>query len=226
MTVQIVLLRAVNVGGRGAVAMSDLRDVIAALGFKEARSLLQSGNLMFDAGRQAGPALERLLEREAAKRLELRTDFFVRSVKELDAIVAKNPFRTEARDDPGHLVVMLLKEAPGAEAVEALRAAIKGREVIHAAGRHLYIAYPDGIGRSRLTHAVIEGKLGTRGTGRNWNTVLKLAELARDMIRSGGRYPPHPNPLPKWGEGARPSGSHCCDSTSPTHVRTPDPYSG
>src|SRR5262252_7340844 len=127
MTIQIALLRAVNVGGRGAVAMSDLRDFIATLGFKDAQSLLQSGNLVFDAGRQAGPALE------------------------------------------------------------ALRAAIKGREVIRAAGRHLYIVYPDGIGRSRLTNAVIEGKLGTRGTGRNWNTVLKLVGLVREVGGSGGR---------------------------------------
>jgi uncharacterized protein (DUF1697 family) len=73
---------------------------------------------------------------------------------------------------------MALKDAPDAEAVEALRAAIKSREVVHAEDRHAYIVYPDGIGRSRLTNRVIEGKLGTRGTGRNWNTVLKLAELA------------------------------------------------
>jgi uncharacterized protein (DUF1697 family) len=187
MTIQIALLRAVNVGGRGAVAMADLRDFIAALGFNDARSLLQSGNLVFDAGRQAGPALERLLEREAAKRLELRADFFVRSGEELEAIVGKNPFRKEARDDPGHLVVMFLKEAADAKAVEALHAAIKGREVIRAAGRHLYIVYPDGIGRSRLTNAVIEEKLGTRGTGRNWNTVVKLAGLAGEMSGSRGR---------------------------------------
>jgi uncharacterized protein (DUF1697 family) len=187
MTIQIALLRAVNVGGRGAVAMSDLRDFIAALGFKEARSLLQSGNLVFDAGWQAGPALERLLEREAAKRLALRTDFFVRNAKELEAIVSENPFRKEARDDPGHLVVMFLKEAADVDAVEALRAAIKGREVIRVAGRHLYVVYPDGIGRSRLTNAVIEGKLGTRGTGRNWNTVLKLVELVGEMGGSGRR---------------------------------------
>jgi len=162
MTIQIALLRAINVGGRSAVAMSDLREFISELGFKDARSLLQSGNLVFDAGRRTGPTLERLLEREAAKRLDLKTDFFVRNAKELDAIVAKNPFRKEARDDPGHLVVMFLKQAPDAEAVEALRAAIKGREVIRAAGRQMYIVYLDGIGRSRLTNAVIEGKLGTR----------------------------------------------------------------
>jgi uncharacterized protein (DUF1697 family) len=106
MTAQIALLRAINVGGRAAVAMSDLREFMSDLGFKDVRSLLQSGNLVFDGGRQTGSALECLFEREAAKRLDLRTDFFVRSAKELETIVAKNPFRKEARDDPGHLVVM------------------------------------------------------------------------------------------------------------------------
>jgi uncharacterized protein (DUF1697 family) len=178
MTIQIALLRAVNVGGRSAVAMSDLRDLLTALGFKEARSLLQSGNLVFRSGKQSGAALERLLEAEAGKRLKLHADFFIRTAKEWETIIAKNPFRDEARRDPGHLVVMALKDAPDAEAVEALRAAIKSREVVHAEDRHAYIVYPDGIGRSRLTNRVIEGKLGTRGTGRNWNTVLKLAELA------------------------------------------------
>ena len=58
-------------------------------------------------------------------------------------------------------------------------AAIVGAEIVRAEGRHLYAVYPDGVGRSRLTTQLIEKHLGTRGTGRNWNTVLKLMELAR-----------------------------------------------
>jgi uncharacterized protein (DUF1697 family) len=73
---------------------------------------------------------------------------------------------------------MFLKSAPAAPAVEALRAAVPGPEVIRAGGRHLYISYPDGQGRSKLTGALIEKKLGTVGTARNWNTVLKLGALA------------------------------------------------
>ena len=73
---------------------------------------------------------------------------------------------------------MFLKHASSATGIEALQQAIKGREVVAATGKHLYIVYPDGIGRSRLTNAVIDRQLGTRGTGRNWNTVLKLAALA------------------------------------------------
>jgi len=74
--------------------------------------------------------------------------------------------------------VMFLKTSPSRDAVTALQNAIKGREVVKAEGRQAYLVYPDGVGRSRLTTALIEQKLGTRGTARNWNTVLKLADLA------------------------------------------------
>jgi uncharacterized protein (DUF1697 family) len=178
-TVHVALLRAINVGGNTKVAMSDLRGFVAALGFVDVQSLLQTGNLVFRDSRRTASALEKVFESEAAKRLDLQTDFFVRTAKEWEAIVEKNPFRDEARTDPSHLVVMLLKSTPDAKAMAALRAAISGREVVASEGRQAYIVYPDGIGRSRLTNRLIEAKLGTRGTGRNWNTVLRLAALAR-----------------------------------------------
>lgn len=178
MTIRIALLRAINVGGRKPVAMSDLRDLLADLGFTGARSLLQSGNLVFRGDVRSSVDLERLLEAEAAKRLDLRTDFLVRTAEEWKEIITNNPFRDEAERDPAHLVVMLLKDAPGADDFEVLRAAVKDKEIVCGDGRQAYIIYPDGIGRSRLTNRLIESKLGTRGTARNWNTVLKLATLA------------------------------------------------
>ncbi len=176
-TVQIALLRAVNVGGRNPVAMSDLRAFLAELGFTAARSLVQSGNLVFAGGAPAGVELERLLEAQAAKRLELRADFFVRNAAEWQRIIARNPFSDEAKRDPGHLVLVVLKDAPNAAGIEALQAASSGPEILRADGKQLYIVYPAGQGRSRLTNALIEKKLATRGTARNWNTVLKLAAL-------------------------------------------------
>ena len=93
-------------------------------------------------------------------------------------VVARNPFRKEAERDPSHLVVMFLKAAANAKDLQAVQAAITGPEIIRADGRHLYIVYPAGIGKSRLTNALIEKKLGIRGTARNWNTVVKIAALA------------------------------------------------
>src|SRR5436190_393846 len=126
MTVYIALLRAVNVGGRGKVAMSDLRDLFAELGFGEVRTLLQTGNVVFRSDDPSSAALEELLETEAEKRLDLRTNFLVRTAEELARVVARNLFPDEAKADPGHLLVMFLKKAPDDAAVEALRLAVKG----------------------------------------------------------------------------------------------------
>src|SRR3954469_1432617 len=177
MATYVALLRAVNVA-KTQVAMADLRQALTAAGLGNVRSLLQSGNLVFEDGGKSGAQLERLLEAEAKKRMALETDFFVRTAAEWEALVSGNPFPRAARADPAHLLVMFLKEAPPPEAVKALQAAIVGREVVRALGKQAYIVYPDGIGPSRLTNAVIEKKLATRGTGRNWNTALKLAALA------------------------------------------------
>lgn len=175
----VALLRGINVGGRNKVAMSDLRDLLGTLGFAGACSLLQSGNLVFESARRPAAALERLLEVETAKRLQVSIDYLVRSAAELQTIVARNPFPHEAKRDPSHLVVMFLKRAPQAENIKALQDAIRGPEIICADGKQLYVVYPAGIGRSKLTNTLIERELGTRGTGRNWNTVLKLVALTR-----------------------------------------------
>ena len=176
--IHVALLRGINVGGHKPVSMADLRDLLTQLGLADARSLLQSGNLVFGTNRRTPAHLERLLEAEAEKRLGLQTDFFVRTAKEWKGVVAHNPFPKEAARDPGHLVVMFLKDAPSVTGVKALQQAITGPEVVAPGGKHLYIVYPDGIGRSRLTNALIDKQLGTRGTGRNWNTVLKVSALA------------------------------------------------
>ncbi|MEQ1856436.1 MAG: DUF1697 domain-containing protein [Longimicrobiales bacterium] len=175
--VYLALLRAVNLGSHNKVAMGDLRTLLTDLGFSNAQSLLQSGNLVFEAANRSTDALELELERAAAERLGLVTDVFVRTRAEWRAIVDANPFLEESRNDPGHLVVSTMKEAPKAARLSALESAISGREAVHAVERQLYAVYPDGIGRSRLTTALIEKHLGTRVTGRNWNTVLKLAAL-------------------------------------------------
>jgi uncharacterized protein (DUF1697 family) len=184
-TIHIALLRGVNVGGHRTVAMSDLRDLITDLGFSDARTLLQSGNLVFRGNGSGGAALEQLLETEAAKRLGLEADFLIRSAEEWKDVVARNPFPKEAERDPSHLVVMFLKSAVNLKTVSAVQAAIAGRETIRADRRQMYIVYPDGIGRSRVSNVFLEGKLGIRGTARNWNTVLKLAALADECGKRG-----------------------------------------
>ena len=172
-----LFLRGINVGGRNKVAMADLRALLEREGFANVATLLQSGNAVFTGDSKPTTALEGHIEKAIAKTMKVECDCIVRTAKEWATLIAANPFPTEAKHDPAHLLVVLLKAAPPASAVTALRAAIKGRETTSTAGPQLYAVYPDGIGNSKLTLPLIEKHLGTRGTGRNWNTVLKVAEL-------------------------------------------------
>jgi len=173
----IALLRGVNVGGHKKIAMADLRACVESLGFGNVRTVLQSGNVVFEAGRRSPASLETLLEHEVARRLALTTDFFVRTAAQWRQIIEHNPFTMEAARDPGHLLVLCLKDAPSEARVAALDAAIEGRERVRVYERAMYAVYPDGVGRSKLTVTLIDKVLGTSATGRNWNTVRKLAIL-------------------------------------------------
>ncbi|HEY3113955.1 MAG TPA: DUF1697 domain-containing protein [Gemmatimonadaceae bacterium] len=178
LTTHIALVRGINVGGRRPVGMTDLRNFLTQLGLGEVRSLLQSGNLVFESKVRTGAELERFLESEAHDRLSLEVDFIVRTPDEWKSIIRQNPFRKEAERDPGHLVVMFLKAEPDVQDMVALQADIRGPEVVRSKGKQAYIYYPNGQGRSKLTHSILEKRLG-RGTGRNWNTVLKLGVMAK-----------------------------------------------
>ncbi|MBV9129487.1 MAG: DUF1697 domain-containing protein [Verrucomicrobia bacterium] len=186
MSAHIALLRAVNVGGQKQAIMAELRTLLTELGFSDVHSILQTGNLVFRGGARTGDDLEDFLEKETAKRLDLQTDFFVRPQEEWKRIIAHNPFPEEAKRDPAHLVVMFLKRAPSKQQVEALHAALRGPEMVSAKDRQAYIVYPNGIGRSPLTSTLLERKFGTRGTARNWNTILKLGSFISEGSRFAG----------------------------------------
>jgi uncharacterized protein (DUF1697 family) len=179
MRTHIALLRGVNVGGNRMVKMADLRKFLVDIGLKERETLLQSGNLVFSDPARTGDELELLLHEEAKKRLALETEFFVRSVKQWADVIAANPFPREAEDDPSRLIVTFLKSAPSQKEVDAVQAAITGPERIKALGNQLYIFYPLGQGVSMIARTPGWKQLAGAGTARNWNTIQKLAVLAK-----------------------------------------------
>jgi uncharacterized protein (DUF1697 family) len=185
MPTYLALLRAVNLGGETQVSMADLRKMAELMRLRSVRSLLQSGNLAFISDERQPSRLEKRLEAESAGKFKRPLEFFVRSKREWEEITRQNPFRAEAESDPGHLILTLLRDSPSGESWRALERAIVGRERVRGVGRQGYFVYPDGVGRSRLSAALIERKLETRGTSRNWNTVLKLGALASDLADSG-----------------------------------------
>lgn len=178
METYIALLRGINVGGKNMVKMAELKAMLSELGFEDVQILLQSGNVVFRAKKSSREALEKRLREESEKRLGCKAEYFVRTREEWSDLIEKNPFPEMAKEDPSHLLAVLLKSAPSSHEVAEMQKRIKGPEQIRAGSEHFYITYPEGIGTSTVVKTPGWNKMVGVGTGRNWNTVLKLAEMA------------------------------------------------
>lgn len=172
MAVFIALIRGINVGNK-TVRMAELKASCEKLGFEEVRTLLQSGNVVFRTGEKDRAKVARQIEGV----LGVEAKVILRSDAELKKAIEANPMPDEAKSDPSHYVVYFLDGKPSAAALQALRDAYAGPERFELKGAELYIHYGAGMGRSKLTIALIERKLGVSGTARNWNTVTKLGAM-------------------------------------------------
>lgn len=172
----IALLRAVNVGGR-KLPMAELRALCGELGWQDARTYIQSGNLVFSAPGKA-EALEARLEEAIKDRFGLDVPVIVRTAAQWDAYAAANPFPKVAREEPNRLQLLVSKRPPDAGAAPKLMERARPGEAVEAAGGALWFHFPDGVGTSKLTPTLIDKAAGSPSTGRNWRTVLKLKEMA------------------------------------------------
>ena len=181
MAVYISLIRGINVGGHKIIKMEALRALYDSLNLTGAQTLLQSGNVVFSADHLDRPGLARQIEEAIEKSFGFHARVILRTVREWRDVMARNPLGTEARDDPARMHVMFLSDAPTDDAKASLMKAHQGPEKLHFSGHELFLYYPDGVGRSKLTNVFIERHLGLTGTARNWNTVIKLAQMAESF---------------------------------------------
>ncbi len=166
MTVYIVLLRAVNVGGTGKLPMKELSALCTGLGFAEVRTYIQSGNVVFESSLSES-AIRTRLEKALTERLGKRADVFVRTRAELRAVLEANPF---PHAEPAKVGVFFRSDVLPKSLLDEVVA--PAGEEVRLGKREIYIHFPEGMGRSKL-------KLpGGIGTVRNINTVAKLVEMA------------------------------------------------
>lgn len=175
---QVALLRGINVGAHNRIGMAPLRELLTRLGHEDVRTLLQSGNVVLTAD-TTGAELERALETAIAAELGVEPRVMVRTADELAAVVAHDPFGDVA-DDPRRYQVSFLEAELDPEAARALEAADVAPERVAVHGREVYAWHANGIQRSPLVKLLDDKKLGVAATARNWRTVTKLRELARE----------------------------------------------
>jgi uncharacterized protein (DUF1697 family) len=183
MPIYAALLRAVNVGGTGKVKMDELRTMFDSIGLGPAVTYVQSGNVVFQSKSKNVATLAAQIETAIESHFGFRTVVILRSQTELLEIVKRNPFNSRKELEPAKLLVSFLAERPTEQAQEKLSQIPISPEELILDGREIFTYYPDGQGKSKLPHSKVDRALGTPGTGRNWNTVLKLVELAEELTK-------------------------------------------
>jgi uncharacterized protein (DUF1697 family) len=177
----IALLRAVNVGGHGKLSMASLRTLLEELGYQRVETYIQSGNAVFDA---KGPAAKvaRDLSTALAKHMGAPVDVIVRTPQDLDRVIAGNPFAAEAAADGARVHAGFLDRPAPESAAAGLQRIVdqypQRRDRFHLSGDTLYLHLPDGAAETKFTGKALDKALGGIATARNWNTVLKLREMA------------------------------------------------
>jgi len=173
MGTNVALLRGINVGGHRRVPMAQLRGVAEEIGLARPRTLIASGNLVFES-EVAPEELERRIESAIAERFGFPVDVIVRTDEQWRAYVAANPFPEEGAADPAKLMMVIGKAPAGEREAAALLPYASGDERVASAGDALWLWFAQGAGRSRLGAAPAGSGI---WTARNWNTVLRLREM-------------------------------------------------
>lgn len=172
----IALLRGINVGGYRKVPMTQLKALVEELGYLDVVTYIQSGNVVFSCPVTASVA-ETKLENALAKHFGFPVDVVVRTASDWDKYSKSMPFPGAARTRP-HLVMLVLAKGKIAKgAAEVLCAYAKAGETIEIIGQVVWVDFPKGSGKSKLTPGIFERALGSPVTIRNWNTVQKIGDM-------------------------------------------------
>ena len=174
MTHRIILFRGMNTGGVRA-PVGEQRAMAEGMGLKNPRTLAASGNLVVESGK-ATAALEHDIEAAMEKTFGLKVAAMVRTPEQWAKLIAGNPFADHARTHPAKVLAMVMKDGVKPGALEACRDLADGGEAVEAVDGVLYFWFPNGQGQSAIFKKATPRLLGM-GTGRNWNTVLKLGEM-------------------------------------------------
>ncbi len=175
----ISLLRGINVLGKKTIRMEDLAKLYETLGFKNVRTYVQSGNVLFDSPERDSSKLSALIATGIKKKFGYDVVVLITTGKELSEVIARNPFAKDPRIDKSKLHVTLLSELPKPALLKELQPFPGETDQFKVVGKAVYIHCPNGYGRTKYHNNFFEKVLKTSATTRNWNTVNKLLALVQ-----------------------------------------------
>ena len=177
----ISMLRGVNLGPHNRIKMDALRALYQSLKLEDARTYVQSGNVIFRTKEKNIAGLAKKIQAAIERKFGFGPAVVLRTANELRDAIAANPFADRRDVEPAKLLVTFLVGEPGPEARPRL-ASLKGHpEELHLKGRELYLYFPNGVGKSKLPWSQVEKLLHTNGTARNWNSVINMLKIAEEL---------------------------------------------
>ena len=180
MPIYIALLRGINVGPHKRMKMEKLVASCAACGLAEAKTYIQSGNLVLRSPKISTETLSRKIEKQILADFGFAVDVICRTKDELGSIIQNNSL-LQPRVDPGKLHVAFLSEIPAPAAVKKLQELTKPPDRVQVAGKQTYFYFPNGVSGSSLWKHPLDKALEVSATMRNWNTVNKLFAMAEGL---------------------------------------------
>ncbi|HEU5396565.1 MAG TPA: DUF1697 domain-containing protein, partial [Verrucomicrobiae bacterium] len=179
MPICIAMLRGINVSGHKIIRMEQLRASFEDLGFRDVRTYVQSGNVVFDSGKNSTAGLSAKIEKKILTDYGFDVPVLLKTAEELERVIHDNPLAKAANLDESRLHITFLSDAAPKTAEKSLQALAASSERFHVNGREIYLYCPDGYGRTKLSNTAIEKKLGLGATTRNWKSVNALLALAQ-----------------------------------------------
>ena len=176
MQTYVALLYSIILGEGRRVVMADLKAMAEELGLKNVRTLVATGNLVFETRAGNIPELEQRLEKAFARTFGRHVDIIVRGGGDWLKIAAGNPFLAESADTADQVAVRVMRAPVPADAVDALQARAAGDEKVTWVDGDIWLFFSRERPSSRLLAAANHKRFGV-GTSRNWNTVRRLAEM-------------------------------------------------
>lgn len=177
MKTYVGLLYSIVIDARHRVVMSDLRAIAEGLGYENVRTLVSSGNLVFETAETSVSSIERALEKAFAAFYHKHVDIIVKSADDWRRLVAANPFPVESEATPDRVGVRIMRDPLRPDLAEFLRPYQTDGERVVLVDGHVWTHYPGQMSLSRLAGQLTPKRMGGIGTARNWNTVKRLGEM-------------------------------------------------
>ena len=179
METYISILRGINVSGHRIIKMEKLRELYADLGFKNVKTYIQSGNVVFQAKGKSNDELSLKIEKSIKENLGFEVPVIVIELKELKQILKSNPFLKDKTKDISFLHITFLSGNPNQEDLDKIINVKYEQDEFSLIKKAVYLYCPNGSGNSKLTNTFFENKLKVNATTRNWKTALELLNIAQ-----------------------------------------------